>query len=375
MGGEDGLDDIATITVNAPTQVIAGANFTANITVSVVTNLDSTNYNVLFDPAVIRLDNVTSGLIGNITVPIDMFSANSTGNYTVIQNISGLNGVTGSGTLAALHFTVLGNVGQTSNITLSELVLSDVNAEEISSTTVGDSVSVIIYAETLRPNGAGSETSIDTQYPGSSSHWDKVDEAIPDEDTTYVENKNGAVNSFQRDLYAIQDHSVGSGTINQVRIVARQKHNATNNSSLKISLKTHGQVFDYDYGPYCQSVWNDIYHDMTVNPSTNSTWTWDEIDAVEAGISLGGSTYGPDWSRVTQVYVVVNPIRPTSFGKIRQIFFTVFINNVFSRTAYQYLLKEVLRSIWNIRLAISIKLLTLLVRFIKKLLELRWVNH
>ena len=311
--------DVVIVSVDAPAQIVAGTNFTASVTISQVTSLDAANFNIIFDPAVIQLDNITAGLIGSTTIPVDIYSANSTGNYTVVQNISGLSGVTGSGTLAVLHFYVLGNVGQTSNISLSDGVLSSIAAEEIAATWTGDSVSVIIYTETLRPNGSGSETSIDTQYPSSGSHWDKVDEASPDEDSTYVENKNGAVYSYQRDLYAIQDHLVGSGNINKVTITARQKHNSPSGSGLKISLKTHGAVYDYDYTAYTQSVWHDISHEMTVNPYTGVAWTWAEIDALEAGVSLGGSTYSPDWSRVTQVYVVVNPtsaetLRPNAAG-------------------------------------------------------------
>jgi len=163
----------------------------------------------------------------------------------------------------------------------------------------------IISTEVLRPNEAGSETSIDTQYPSSGSHYDKVDETTADGDSTYVENKNGAVYSFQRDLYHIGDHSEGSGTINKITITARTKFNAPAASTLKISIKTHGVVYDYDKTGQAQSVWHDISHELTLNPYTEVAWTWDEIDALEAGISLGGSEYSPDWSRCTQVYVEV----------------------------------------------------------------------
>jgi len=40
--------------------------------------------------------------------------------------------------------------------------------------------------EILRPNAAGDETTIASQYPDSGAHWDKVDEETPDNDTTYV---------------------------------------------------------------------------------------------------------------------------------------------------------------------------------------------
>jgi len=40
--------------------------------------------------------------------------------------------------------------------------------------------------ETLRPNGAGDLTGIGYQSPSSTYHWDKVDEVIADDSTTYV---------------------------------------------------------------------------------------------------------------------------------------------------------------------------------------------
>ena len=53
----------------------------------------------------------------------------------------------------------------------------------------------------LRPNLTGDETSIGNQYPASTYHWDKVDEATTDEDTTYVY-ETGL--SYLRDLYKLK---------------------------------------------------------------------------------------------------------------------------------------------------------------------------
>ena len=40
--------------------------------------------------------------------------------------------------------------------------------------------------ETLYPDGVGDYTNISSQSPGSGYHWDKVDEAVADDDTTYI---------------------------------------------------------------------------------------------------------------------------------------------------------------------------------------------
>jgi len=135
--------DVVTVSVDAPAQVVASSDFTVNLNISQVTNLDAVNYDVTFDPAVIRLDNVTNGLIGSTTIPVDIYRQISPSTYTVVQNVSGLSGVTGSGTLAVLHFHVLGTAGQTSDITPSNGVLSDNLAQEIAATWTGDSVLVV----------------------------------------------------------------------------------------------------------------------------------------------------------------------------------------------------------------------------------------
>ncbi len=67
--------------------------------------------------------------------------------------------------------------------------------------------------ETLRPNAAGDDTNISSQYPDSGAHYDKVDEVTADDYSTYVFTNS---TSYQRDLYNIPDHSTGSGAIDNV---------------------------------------------------------------------------------------------------------------------------------------------------------------
>jgi len=155
----------------------------------------------------------------------------------------------------------------------------------------------------LRPTGPGSETAIDTQYPVSGAHWEKVDEATTDDDSTFIENKNGEPYTHQRDLFALQNHTTTSGIIDKVAITVRTM-NCAPGDVIHVACKTHGAVYDYNLGGG-QSVYYYDSHEMQVNPHTEAAWTWEEIDAMEAGISLGGSVYSPDWSRCTQLYVEV----------------------------------------------------------------------
>jgi clostripain len=131
-----------TVSVDAPATAAPDSDFTANIDITEVTNLDSCNYDITFDPLVLRLDNVASGLIGSTAIPVDMYNELSSGTYRVVQNVPGLTGVSGSGYLAVLHFHVIGSEGDSSSITLSNGTLSDNSAGEITATWVGDSVDI-----------------------------------------------------------------------------------------------------------------------------------------------------------------------------------------------------------------------------------------
>jgi len=156
--------------------------------------------------------------------------------------------------------------------------------------------------ETLRPNAAGGETNL-TQYPTSGDNYDKVDEATPDEDSTYVYQQAGA--AFVRDLYNIQDHSAGAGIINHVTVYARCRHWSGENQGqrVKIAIKTHYTVYEGDEEATTASYAN-YSKQWATNPNTGSAWTWTEIDNLQAGVALKPAN---NYSAIcTQVYIEVD---------------------------------------------------------------------
>jgi len=132
-----------TVSIDAPEEVAPGDDFTAKVNISQVTDFDACNYDVSFDTSVLRLDDVTSGVTGSATIPVDFYNQISPGTYGVVQNVPGLPGVSGSGYLAVLHFHVIGSTNSSSPISLSSGVLSNIEAQLILATWVGDSVSVV----------------------------------------------------------------------------------------------------------------------------------------------------------------------------------------------------------------------------------------
>ena len=134
-----------TVSIDAPAEVGEGTEFVARVTITGVTNFDACNYDVTYNPLILEVTDVTDGLIGGTAITVDMWGfipAATQGTIRVIQNVPGLAGVSGSGYLAEIHFHVVGGYCNTSNITLSNGVLSDNTATEIVATWTGDSVHV-----------------------------------------------------------------------------------------------------------------------------------------------------------------------------------------------------------------------------------------
>jgi hypothetical protein len=93
------------VTINAPTQVDSGSDFTAIITIGSVTDLNAVQYDVSFNPSVLQLNDITSGQIGSTKMAV-MSREVKAGTYRVVQSL-GLSTVDGSGSLAVLHFHAL----------------------------------------------------------------------------------------------------------------------------------------------------------------------------------------------------------------------------------------------------------------------------
>ena len=157
--------------------------------------------------------------------------------------------------------------------------------------------------EILRPNAAGDETSIPSQYPNSTYHWDKVDEAEADDATTYI--YAGQPDTYYRDLYNLPAHSIGFGTINSITIYFRIGGQYGVPGYGKPSQKSGATVTDGTEQSQATDTWATKSQTYTTNPATGNAYTWEEIDALQVGVSLSSGGYSYT-SRCTQVYVVVD---------------------------------------------------------------------
>ncbi len=161
--------------------------------------------------------------------------------------------------------------------------------------------------ETLRPDTAGDECNISHEVGAACpNHYQNVDEVIPDENTTlvYVD----GLHDWERDLYSIENHSVGSGTINSVKVYgycASTSNNPTQ-AGLMLAIKTGGVV--YESTPVLVPLgWAYFSNTWAQNPGNAHAWTWDEVDALQAGIALRECLGdGGGGVKCTQVYVEVD---------------------------------------------------------------------
>ena len=114
------------ISVNAPERV--DSDFSVVIEIENAEDLDSGQFDLYFDPAAVSVTDVDDGNIGGTTIPIADWAAEKD-RLRVLFNLPGIDGVSGSGSLALIHFetTVPGDCA----MELSDGLLVDTMAEVI----------------------------------------------------------------------------------------------------------------------------------------------------------------------------------------------------------------------------------------------------
>lgn len=148
-GGAGSADGAVTVTNDAPVTVQPASDFVDRIAVTLLTNLNSYQFDLAYDPAVIEVvgpeggpDGVTNGMIGSTPVPVAMWGywpPGTPGKIRVLGHLPGVTGATGSGYLCDVHFHVIGPVGSMSNLAFSNGWLFNVQADPITPVTWVDS--------------------------------------------------------------------------------------------------------------------------------------------------------------------------------------------------------------------------------------------
>lgn len=155
-----------TVSIAAPTEVNAGTTFTVRINITSVSNFDVCNYDINYDPDLFEITNVGNGLIDDTTIPIGAWNEIAPGTISVVENVPGLSGISGSGYLAELQFNVIGEYSATSDISISNGILGDNTATEIPAIWTGATVNVLgLSTPTPTPITTSTQTAKPTSTP------------------------------------------------------------------------------------------------------------------------------------------------------------------------------------------------------------------
>jgi hypothetical protein len=128
------------VTVNAP-EVITEA-FTATVDVEDISNMNSGQFDLSFDPGVVNVTNVSSGEIGGTEVPVALWRFIDADTIRVIFKLSGVNGTSGSGSVATIEFAVPGSQSDTCTLDITDGILVDTAADEIPATWADSEVAI-----------------------------------------------------------------------------------------------------------------------------------------------------------------------------------------------------------------------------------------
>ena len=115
------------VSVNAPESV--DSDFSVVIEIENVVDLDSGQFDLHFDPAAVNVTGVDDGLIDDTGIPIDNWAAVGEDRIRVLFNLPGIDGVSGSGLLATIHFETV--VSGDCVMEISDGLLVNNMAEEI----------------------------------------------------------------------------------------------------------------------------------------------------------------------------------------------------------------------------------------------------
>ncbi len=158
-------------------------------------------------------------------------------------------------------------------------------------------------SDILVPTAAGEYITIESQYPDSGEHWDKVDDQPADDYATYISTEGS--NSWQGDLYELADLPDDVETITSVTFFVRYAAGGNYNVRAMAEFKTNDQLFsgpteETDSTDFVTISWQNDF-----NPSTGEAWTADEINALQVGVAMKGNKSNKP-ALCTQVYVRVD---------------------------------------------------------------------
>ena len=139
--------DPTVVNLNAPERM--DGDFSVTIDMENVVDLDSGQFDLYFDPAAARVVSVDDGDIGGTTITVDNWAAVGEDGIRILFNLPGIGGVSGSGSLATIHFETIvpGNCAMELSDgllvnTMAEMIPASWNGVESAATETGTTTPV-----------------------------------------------------------------------------------------------------------------------------------------------------------------------------------------------------------------------------------------
>lgn len=205
----------------------------------------------------------------------------ATGSYTVRINgateFSGSSADTQATGTATADEVVLGYAGAGAGVSANH----DYDDVYVADTTGPPNNDVLgdCRVETLYPSGAGAAAAWTPN--GAGSNYDCVDEAAPDDDTTYVSSSTAT----QKDTYAAGDLSGTPDSIKGVQTVLMVRKDDAGTRTFAAVIRSGGA----DYDGTSVNVTTDYlcYPEVReTDPATSAAWTASGVNALEVGVKL-----------------------------------------------------------------------------------------
>ncbi len=151
------------VSVNAPESV--DSDFSVVIEIENAVDLDSGQFDLYFDSAAVNVASVGDGNIGGTAIPIDNWALIDKNTIRVLFNLPGVDGVSGSGSLATIHFETV--VPGDCVMEISDGLLVDTMAEAIPAS--WDGVESVVHKTTTETKTSVPAGATESKTPGFGS--------------------------------------------------------------------------------------------------------------------------------------------------------------------------------------------------------------
>lgn len=155
-----------------------------------------------------------------------------------------------------------------------------------------------VVTSIIRPSGAGLET--ECNPVGESTNWECV---LNNNTSSYVESI--LASRYYDDLYALDDHTTETGVISKINVFYKARRTSSAWIGYAKSRVSISGTSVYGTENHLTAAWQYYQDEWALNPDTAAAWTWVNIDALQAGVSLNQGVTNLYHAECSDLYVVV----------------------------------------------------------------------